>query len=83
MAVDFSAEEAATLKRWREIDAFQTQVALSRGKPAYTFFDGESPTFDTRSMLTKSQDRPLQRVFLTMAISSRLLSRTSSHATGP
>jgi isoleucyl-tRNA synthetase len=42
MAVDFSAEEAATLKRWREIDAFQTQIELSRGNPAYTFFDGES-----------------------------------------
>ncbi|ETN41061.1 isoleucine-tRNA ligase [Cyphellophora europaea CBS 101466] len=45
MAVNFSAEEAATLKRWREIDAFQTQVALSKGNPAYTFFDG--PPFAT------------------------------------
>jgi isoleucyl-tRNA synthetase len=43
MAVDFSAEEAATLKRWREIKAFETQVALSKGNPAYTFFDGTVP----------------------------------------
>lgn len=43
MAVDFSAEEAITLKRWREIDAFQRQLALSQGNPSYTFFDGELP----------------------------------------
>ena len=43
MAINFSAEEAATLKRWREIDAFQRQVALSKGNPAYTFFDGKFP----------------------------------------
>ena len=40
MAVDFAAEEAATLKRWREIDAFQTQMRLSKGNKPYTFYDG-------------------------------------------
>ena len=45
MAVDFSAEEAATLERWRKIDAFQTQVELSKGQKPYTFYDG--PPFAT------------------------------------
>ncbi|EXJ57380.1 isoleucyl-tRNA synthetase [Cladophialophora yegresii CBS 114405] len=45
MAVDFSAEEARTLKRWREIDAFQTQLRLSKGNKPYTFYDG--PPFAT------------------------------------
>ncbi|OCT47064.1 Isoleucine--tRNA ligase, cytoplasmic [Cladophialophora carrionii] len=45
MAVDFSAEEAKTLKRWREIDAFQTQLRLSKGNKPYTFYDG--PPFAT------------------------------------
>lgn len=45
MAVDFAAEEAATLKRWREIDAFQTQLRLSKGNKPYTFYDG--PPFAT------------------------------------
>lgn len=40
MAVDFAAEEARTLKRWKEIDAFQTQVRLSLGNKPYTFYDG-------------------------------------------
>ena len=41
MAVDFAVEEAGVLKRWREIDAFQTQVRLSKGNKPYTFYDGE------------------------------------------
>ncbi|KAK5051992.1 Isoleucine--tRNA ligase, cytoplasmic [Exophiala bonariae] len=45
MAVNFAAEEAATLKRWREIDAFQTQLRLSQGNKPYTFYDG--PPFAT------------------------------------
>src|ERR1700761_3708715 len=45
MAVDFAAEEAKTLKRWREIDAFQTQLRLSKGNKPYTFYDG--PPFAT------------------------------------
>lgn len=45
MAVNFSAEETATLKRWREIDAFQTQLRLSKGNKPYTFYDG--PPFAT------------------------------------
>ncbi|KIV95145.1 isoleucine-tRNA ligase [Exophiala mesophila] len=45
MAVNFAAEEAATLQRWREIDAFQTQLRLSQGNKPYTFYDG--PPFAT------------------------------------
>ncbi|KAJ9654923.1 isoleucine--tRNA ligase [Neophaeococcomyces mojaviensis] len=45
MSVNFPAEEATTLKHWREIDAFQTQLKLSQGKKPYTFYDG--PPFAT------------------------------------
>lgn len=45
MAVDFAAEESNVLKRWREIDAFQTQLRLSKGNKPYTFYDG--PPFAT------------------------------------
>jgi isoleucyl-tRNA synthetase len=45
MSIDFPAEEELILKRWREIDAFQRQVELSRGKKPYTFYDG--PPFAT------------------------------------
>jgi isoleucyl-tRNA synthetase len=30
---------------WREIDAFQTQQKLSKGRPEYSFYDG--PPFAT------------------------------------
>jgi isoleucyl-tRNA synthetase len=43
--IDFSAEEQATLQYWDEIDAFQTSITLSEGKPEYTFYDG--PPFAT------------------------------------
>src|ERR1700735_3005453 len=45
MSLNFAEEEAKTLKRWREIDAFQTQLRLSKGKPRFTFYDG--PPFAT------------------------------------
>ncbi|KAJ5314474.1 uncharacterized protein N7443_001358 [Penicillium atrosanguineum] len=45
MSIDFPAEEETVLKRWREIDAFNRQVELSRGREPYTFYDG--PPFAT------------------------------------
>ncbi|GAB1193609.1 tRNA synthetases class I-domain-containing protein [Aspergillus pseudonomiae] len=45
MSIDFPKEEELTLKRWREINAFQRQVELSRGRKPYTFYDG--PPFAT------------------------------------
>ena len=33
------------LAYWTEIDAFQKQLEMSKGKPEYTFFDG--PPFAT------------------------------------
>lgn len=45
MSMDFPAEEEIVLKRWREIDAFNRQVELSRGNKPYTFYDG--PPFAT------------------------------------
>ncbi|PGH09391.1 isoleucine-tRNA ligase [Helicocarpus griseus UAMH5409] len=45
MAVDFPKEEEAVLKRWKEINAFERQVELSKGQTPYTFYDG--PPFAT------------------------------------
>lgn len=43
--VNFSAEEETILKLWKEIDAFQTSLKLSKSRPRYSFFDG--PPFAT------------------------------------
>jgi isoleucyl-tRNA synthetase len=45
MSIDFPKEEEAVLKRWKDINAFQRQVELSRGRKPYTFYDG--PPFAT------------------------------------
>lgn len=42
---EFPKEEERILQFWRDIDAFQTSVKLSKGKPEYTFYDG--PPFAT------------------------------------
>jgi hypothetical protein len=41
----FPKEEHTVLQFWREIDAFQTSLKQSEGKPTFTFFDG--PPFAT------------------------------------
>ena len=43
--MNFPEEEEAILAYWKRIDAFQTSVKLSSGKPEYTFYDG--PPFAT------------------------------------
>lgn len=43
--ISFTAEEEQILKYWKEIDAFQTSLKLSEGKPEYSFYDG--PPFAT------------------------------------
>ncbi|KAL4762636.1 isoleucine--tRNA ligase ILS1 [Aspergillus foveolatus] len=45
MSIDFPKEEETILKRWKEINAFQRQVELSKGRKPYTFYDG--PPFAT------------------------------------
>ncbi|KAL3479815.1 tRNA synthetases class I-domain-containing protein [Aspergillus californicus] len=45
MSIDFPKEEALVLQTWREINAFQRQVELSKGRKPYTFYDG--PPFAT------------------------------------
>ena len=42
---NFPEEEEKVLKYWQEIDAFKTQLELTKGKPLYTFYDG--PPFAT------------------------------------
>jgi len=42
---NFPEEEEKVLKFWREIDAFQTSLKLSEGRPVYSFYDG--PPFAT------------------------------------
>ena len=43
--VSFPQEEERTLKFWKQIDAFQTSLKQSAGKPAFVFYDG--PPFAT------------------------------------
>ena len=43
--INFSEEEEKTLAYWQSIEAFQTSLELSKGKPEYTFYDG--PPFAT------------------------------------
>lgn len=45
MSINFAKEEEDVLKYWGEINAFETQVELSKGQPPYTFYDG--PPFAT------------------------------------
>lgn len=45
MSINFPQAEEEVLKRWKEINAFQTQLELSKGQKPYTFYDG--PPFGT------------------------------------
>lgn len=40
MSISFPKTEDEVLRFWREIDAFQTQLSLTEGKPDFTFYDG-------------------------------------------
>jgi isoleucyl-tRNA synthetase len=40
MSISFPKEEEEVLKRWREINAFQRQLELTKGRKPYTFYDG-------------------------------------------
>ncbi|KAH6617585.1 isoleucyl-tRNA synthetase [Chaetomium tenue] len=40
MSINFAATEEETIRYWREIDAFQTQLRLSQDRPRFTFYDG-------------------------------------------
>ena len=42
---NFPEEEEKVLAYWEEINAFQKQLELSKGKPVFTFYDG--PPFAT------------------------------------
>jgi isoleucyl-tRNA synthetase len=42
---NFPKEEEKVLQYWKEIQAFEKQLELSKGKPAFTFYDG--PPFAT------------------------------------
>ncbi|EMD37268.1 hypothetical protein CERSUDRAFT_113919 [Gelatoporia subvermispora B] len=42
---NFAKEEEKVLEFWREIDAFQTSLKLSEGRPEFSFYDG--PPFAT------------------------------------
>jgi tRNA synthetases class I (I, L, M and V) len=42
---NFPKEEEKVLKFWTEIQAFEKQLELSKGKPSFTFYDG--PPFAT------------------------------------
>lgn len=42
---DFPREEEKVVQFWRDIDAFQTSLKLSEGRPEFSFYDG--PPFAT------------------------------------
>ncbi|CAG5132735.1 unnamed protein product, partial [Candidula unifasciata] len=44
-SINFVEEEERVLQLWKDIDAFQTSLKLSKGRPKYTFYDG--PPFAT------------------------------------
>ena len=44
-SINFPKTEEEIGKYWKEIDAFQTSLKQSKGKPLYTFYDG--PPFAT------------------------------------
>mmetsp|Transcript_27236 Transcript_27236/g.35304 ORF Transcript_27236/g.35304 Transcript_27236/m.35304 type:complete len:1166 (+) Transcript_27236:87-3584(+) len=44
-SLNFSEEETKVIEYWDKINAFQEQLALSKDKPEYTFYDG--PPFAT------------------------------------
>lgn len=65
----FSDEEAKTLEFWNSIDAFQTSLKLSEGRPEYTFYDG--PPFATglpHYGYAVTKEPPLPR-FLSLSLS--------------
>lgn len=43
--MDFAKSEEGVLQLWEELDAFQTSLQLSKGKPVFNFYDG--PPFAT------------------------------------
>ena len=43
--LDFPVVEEDILKLWKKMDAFKTSLALSKDRPAFTFYDG--PPFAT------------------------------------
>ena len=45
MSINFPHEEELVLSRWKEINAFERQVELSKGRKIYSFYDG--PPFAT------------------------------------
>ncbi len=40
MSINFPKAEAGVIRFWREIDAFQTQLRLTEGRPDFSFYDG-------------------------------------------
>jgi isoleucyl-tRNA synthetase len=40
MSISFPKAEEEVLRRWKEIEAFETQLRLTEGKPRFTFYDG-------------------------------------------
>jgi isoleucyl-tRNA synthetase len=40
MSINFPKAEEEVIRYWREIDAFQTQLRLTKDGPHFTFYDG-------------------------------------------
>ena len=40
MSINFPKTEEEVIRFWREVDAFQTQLRLTEGRPHFNFYDG-------------------------------------------
>lgn len=40
MSISFPKTEEEVLQRWKDLDAFQTQLKLTENGPRFTFYDG-------------------------------------------
>jgi isoleucyl-tRNA synthetase len=56
MSISFPKVEEDVLTRWREIEAFQTQLRLTENRERFTFYDG--PPFGIVPLLVISMVFP-------------------------
>ena len=56
MSISFPKSEEEVAAYWKEIDAFQTQIRLTKGNPRFTFYDG--PPFGRLSRFVRVSGLP-------------------------
>ena len=59
--MNFAAREEEVIKFWREEDVFKKTVALRKGAPAFTFFDGP-PTANGKPHIGHVETRAIKDI---------------------